>query len=262
MRKTMGFLIVFILFIALTKNVLAVSLTVSNFPSSISSEMFNVDVLITGASTGTNYLRIDLYKDGTTNYFGETYNGSDWYSGSDGKSYFPVQIQNSSGSATLQAQIGNPNLTNYPGPGTYKLKIRRYTSSGSQSSNDTQILSEIQITYATPTPTPSPTPSPTPIPTATSIPTATATHTPTPTPIKTSTPTVKPSVTFSPTPTSTVNSSSSPQVLSASTNASSTPNPTGSPKELVAADISREFPFIPVIFLVVGFGLIGFAIWP
>ncbi len=120
---------------------------------------------------------------------------------------------------------------------------------------------DINSAQVTPSPTQTPSPSPTPTPTATSTPTATPTHTPTPTPIKTSTPTIKPSATFSPTPTSTVNSSSSPEVLSASTNAS-TPNPTSSPEELVSGDTTSQFPFIPVIFLVVGFGLIGFAIWP
>src|SRR5258706_6771329 len=146
LKVTAVFAFVVLLLLGTSKNILAVTVSVSNFPSSISSDMFNVDVLVTGAGNGTNYLRVDLYKDGTTNYFGETYNGSDWYSASTGTSYFPVQIQNSSGSATVQAQLGNPTVTNYPGPGSYKLKIRRYTSSGSQSANDTQTPVDIQIT--------------------------------------------------------------------------------------------------------------------
>jgi hypothetical protein len=159
--------------------VFAVTITIANFPTSISTDVFTVEASVSGATNATNYLRVDLFKDGTTNYFGETYNGSDWYGGSDGKSYFPVQIQNSSASAVLQAQLGNPNETFYPGPGTYKLRIRRYTSSGSQSQNDQQNPIDVQITYVAPTPTPTPTPtlSPTPSP----IPTPTPTKSPTPT---------------------------------------------------------------------------------
>ncbi len=164
--------------------VLGVNITFESYPASISEEIFNVGVKITGANSGTNYLRIDLYKDGTNNYFGETYNGSDWYSGSSGLSYYPVSIQNASGSAIVQAQIGNPNSNDYTGSGLYKLRIRRYTSSGSLSSNDTQTPVDIQINYQTPSPTPTATPTqtsqPSPVPTQTSTPFPTKIPTPTP----------------------------------------------------------------------------------
>ena len=106
-------LLVFFLLL-FSREIHAVTVTINNYTSSISSEIFNVEASISGATNAKNYLRIDLYKENTTNYFGETYNGSDWYFGSDGKNYFPVQIQNSSASATIQAQLGNPSASATP----------------------------------------------------------------------------------------------------------------------------------------------------
>ncbi len=159
----------------------AVSLSVSDYPSVVDSNIFSVTVNVNGANDGVNYLRIDLYKEGTTNYFGETYNGSDWYSGSDGLKYFPINIINSTASAALQGQVGNPSSTKYIGPGEYKLKIRRYTTSGSQSSNDTQNSISLQINYSTPSPEPTNTPTIQPTIVPTSIPTNKETSKPLPT---------------------------------------------------------------------------------
>lgn len=196
MKQILPVLFLFLFVFLFPKNIHAVAVTINSFPSSISSDIFVVEASISGATNATNYLRVDLYKEGTKNYFGETYNGSDWYFGSDGKNYYPVQIQNSSASATIQAQIGNPTATDYPGPGIYKMKIRRYTSSGSSSSNDTQTPVEVQLTYVPLTPTPTESPTPTSTPTPTNTPTATPTTTPTvtktPTPTAIKTPTASP----------------------------------------------------------------------
>ena len=207
----------------LPKKIYAVLITINNFPSSVSSEIFNVEASISGATNATNYLRIDLYKEGTTNYFGETFNGSDWYNGSDGKSYYPIQIQNSSASAIIQAQIGNPSNGHYPGPGIYKMKIRRYTASGSYSSNDIQTPVDINLTYVIPTPTPTETPTTNPTATQTSTPTPTQTSTPTPTKTPTQTSTPTPTTKSSPSPTlvSTISS-----VLSISTDSATLSTPT------------------------------------
>ena len=192
----------FCIYLYFPSSIQAVSVTINSFPSSISSDIFVVEASVSGATNATNYLRIDLYKEGTNNYFGETYNGSDWYFGSEGKSYFPIQVKNSSASATIQAQIGNPSTNDYPGPGTYKMKIRRYTSSGSSSSNDTQTPVDVQLTYVLPTPTPTESPTPTSTPTLTNTPSPTQsptpTKTPTPTVIKTTTPTLSKTLTPSP----------------------------------------------------------------
>lgn len=187
------FLILFaVYFLAAPSSVLAVTITISNIPQEVSDQPFEINVSITGASAGTNYLRIDLYKEGSTNYFGETYSGNAWYGGSDGKQYFPITIVSGQiWSGSVQGKIGNPTLGEYPGPGSYKLRIRRYTTSGNSASTD-QTSQDIEINYQLPNPTPTPSPTSTPTPTKA------------PTPVKTSTPTVANTVTSTKTPTPTI----------------------------------------------------------
>lgn len=160
----------------------AVTTTITNYPSSISNEPFTIEVSISGAGAGTNYLRADLYKEGSTNYFGETYNGISWYGGSDYIQYFPITIQSgASASANFQARVGEPTTSEYDGPGNYKLRIRRYTSSGGYSSSEANNGSvSLNINVSTPTPTPTSTPT-----SSATISTPTPTKTPTP---KSSTP--------------------------------------------------------------------------
>lgn len=194
--------LILILFITFPNKILAVDISVLNSPSIITDESFNVTLSITGPSDATNYLRVDLYKDGSTNYFGETFNGTQWYGGSEGKNYFPVQIVNSSASAMLQVRLGSPSPSEYSGSGEYKLKIRRYTSSGNVASSDNMAPVGVQINFEMPTPriaTYPPTQIPqTPIPTAlqTQKPQATMAQSPTPflthTSLKTEFPSVSP----------------------------------------------------------------------
>jgi hypothetical protein len=170
--------------------VFAVSVAVTEMPSSISVNPFSVTVSVLGANSGRNYLRVDLFRDGTSNYFGETNNGSEWYFGSTGTSYFPIDIVSSiaTATATVQAQIGEPSVTDYAGSGAYKLRIRRYTSASSYSAS-----SAYDITIDVPTPTSTNAPTSTNTPTQTPKPTVTPTLTPTKilatnTPVLTSTP--------------------------------------------------------------------------
>ena len=245
-------LLVIISFFIFPSKVNAVNISINNYPSSISTEIFNVDVLVTGATNATNYLRVDLYKEGTTNYFSENYNGSDWYSGSDGKMYFPILIQDSSASATIQAQIGNPSETDYPGPGVYKLKIRRYTSSGSQSSNDIQSPVDIQINYVRPTPTQTATltSTATSIATATSTPTKTATATPT----KTATP--KSTVTSTPTEKPTDESNSENKINLTETDIKIEKSPEGI---VAGASVTKKSPLLSIFFIISGVGFLGYG---
>ena len=162
----------------------AVTITINNSPSSVSTEAFNIDVSVLGASGGQNYIRADLYKEGTTNYFGETFNGSSWYKGSNGAYYFPITIVDTktTASANLQVRIGSPTSTQLPGSGTYKLKIRRYTSSGNAAGSDDVTPVDILINYSlptTPTPTSKPLTSTTTTTKSTSVKTSTPTKTPT-----------------------------------------------------------------------------------
>src|SRR4051794_40273609 len=90
--------------------VLAVTITVDQIPQSVTTEPFTINVSVLGASQGQNYLRADLYKEGTSEYFGETYNGSDWYSGSSGAQYLPITVLDSKTAVQtpMQIRIGTP----------------------------------------------------------------------------------------------------------------------------------------------------------
>jgi len=199
MKKQLPLLLFIFLFFALfVQTANAVTISLSQVPSSIGVDSFTFTASISGAATGTNYLRVDLYKDGTSNYFGETYNSSDWYGGSDYTQYLPVIV--TSGKAwigQIQARVGNPTVTQYDGTGVYKLRLRRYTGSGSYTSTEADTTSTIvAINFPTSTPTPQPTNTPAP------------TYSPTPTPkIPTATPTVKPTSSKLPTSTLTMDPS-------------------------------------------------------
>ena len=188
-RISVCLLLIFVFIFRLAIHVCAVSIAVTDIPSSISKDPFTVTVSVLGANAGKNYLRIDLFKDGTSNYFGETFNGNEWYYGSTGTSYFPIDIISSSSSvsATIQSQIGEPTSTEYSGSGPYKLRIRRYTSAtGYSTSSPYDII--INVPTPTSTMTPSPTPSNTPTPTNAPTPTKVSTQTPIPTTKRTPTP--------------------------------------------------------------------------
>ena len=252
-KLTFLFLFIVFLFLIFPFSLEAVTVEVSA-PSIINSkDSFNVGINIEGPNPGTNYLRIDLYKDGTSNYFGETYNGSSWYFGSDGTQYSPIEISpEGTASAIVQARIGDPSTNDYPGPGAYKLKIRRYTQSGSSAQNDIQNPVDVQINIATPTPTASPTqtPSPTPSSTPTLTPTPTKTPSPTPTPAK-----------KSPTPTPRVvddNSKNTDEAILGLREDLKTPTP--APEE---GEKSRgSFPIIAAVFILAGAGFMIAAFYP
>lgn len=149
-----------------------------NAPSQITDQSFPVEVTISGASSGQNYIRVDLYKDQTSNYFGETFNGSAWEDGSDGQMYFPILIASSQAQVTVDARLGNPSRSKYLGSGSYKLKVRRYTASGAVAGSDTVTPLDVHINYSPPTSTSEPTKVP--------APTKVLTPSKTPTPTKSS----------------------------------------------------------------------------
>ena len=74
-----------LLIVAMTApaHVFAVTTKIVSSPPTITNGSFTVTVNIEGAGAGTNYLRLELSKEGDTQYFGETFNGNSWYSGSD-----------------------------------------------------------------------------------------------------------------------------------------------------------------------------------
>lgn len=233
----------------------AVTVTLSDTPSSISSDPFSINATVTGASTATNYLRVEIYKEGSSGYFGETYNTSTWYNGSDGKQYFPISIVSGvDWSGSLQGKIGSPSLSDYDGLGTYRLRVRRYTASGNPASDGDNSVS-IAIVYPTQTPIPTNTPTPTNIPTPTKTPTPLPTDTPTKTP--TSTPT---SLTSS-TPTDIQKKMSPTNILGSSTKSAvvrlSTVTPTKKPFPTIRVQgVQTQQDFVPFFFIGGGFLLL------
>lgn len=192
--KAVVVLVVVLFFLYFANSALAVSVTISDYPGTIAEDSFTITASISGATTGTNYLRIDLYEEGGTNYFGETFNSTDWYGGSTYSQYLPVSIV--SGivwSGAVQGRIGSPTSTEYDGSGVYKMRLRRYTSGGggtATEANNSAVTVSISLPTSTPTPTVTPTPNPTNTPTPT--PTSSPTNTPTPSPTPTKTPTPAP----------------------------------------------------------------------
>lgn len=186
----MGFIFIFLfaIFLFFPENIFGVTTTITNFPSTVSSEPFTLDVKISGASSGTNYLKVDLYKPATINYFGETYSGTNWYNGGDHVQYYPASIQSGvDWTGQIQTRTGNPNSSQYDAPGQYKMRVRRYTSSGNYNSTEANTSAvDVNITVllptATPTEAPTNTPTPTEVVTPTQTPTIIENENPTPTP--------------------------------------------------------------------------------
>lgn len=203
-KKILSFpLIAFLaIFLFSPKSVFAVSVTISNTPATISEESFSVNVQISGAQAiTTNYLRVDLYTPGTTNYFGYTFNGSNWYSGSDHTQFFMISIDDEgSWEGTVQGKV-DLSSSKFKGSGDYNLKVRRYTAGGGYTwSNEVPLV--ITSSTSTPTSTLTPTPTPTTKPTPTPTPKPAATAKPNPSP--TTKPTILTQTTPGKTPTSVV----------------------------------------------------------
>src|SRR3972149_5362645 len=152
--------ILFFTSIFLTNSSLAVTTSISNIPSSISTDSFTFKVTVSGANSGINYLRVDLYKSISSNYFGETFNGLGWYSESDPTQYYSINIESGSDwTGEIQGKIGSPSSTQYDGPGIYRLRVRRYTSPGNYNTTEANnSATDINIDALLSTPTPNPTP--------------------------------------------------------------------------------------------------------
>ena len=194
MKIRMFFVLIVLFFLFPARKVFAVSVIINNPPTTISSSEVTVNVTVNGADAGKNYIRIDFFKDGSNNYFGETYNGSEWTRDSEGTKYFPIDIVSGTAwTGDVKARVGTPSTSEYDGQGSYKMKIRRYTSSGSQGAEDSNLSAvpvTINVPTSTPTSAPAPTNTPTPTPTNTPAPTSTPTPSPT-TAATTPVPTVK-----------------------------------------------------------------------
>lgn len=193
-----------ICFLSVSSSVFAVTINISNTPESIDDQPFEFNISISGAQSGTNYLRADLFIPNTIKYFGYTFNGSNYYNESTFSQYLPININSEgSGSATIKAKI-DPESSSFEGPGNYSLKVRRYTS---QSSYTWSNEATVNITYSLPI-----TAAPTEKPVSADTPTPTKSPTPTKTPTPTKKPTVTPTKLPSNQPTSTSIQSESTQI--------------------------------------------------
>jgi hypothetical protein len=157
---TTYFFLLFSFFFLFVHTTNAVTISLSGVPSTITQDPFTFTVSISGAKKGTNnYVKMDIFKNGSSHYFGFTQNGNDFYNDADFSHYPQISINDSgSASATL---VGKADFSSsyYVGSGAYSIRVRRYTSSGSYSADESnQSIATIFLQGPAPsTPTPSPT---------------------------------------------------------------------------------------------------------
>src|SRR5258708_22660058 len=113
----------------------AVSVTIFNYPSIITDDSFTITASVSGATSGTNYLKIDLFKDGLVSYFGVTFSNSDWYGGPTYSQYLPITIPTGTvWGGIIRGRVVSTTRSQYDGTGTSKIRVRRYTSGGGYNS--------------------------------------------------------------------------------------------------------------------------------
>ncbi len=175
-----GFIFFLLLFIFVPK---AHAATISHNTTKTSigiGEDIELDVnLEIQAGDGNEYfLRGVFYKPGDNNYCGFTWNGSTWFSGpystqEQWKNFQKITITNNSWNGKVKLKI-DPEDTGCKDSGDYKVKIQRFTLSGTGAFDD-QNETSLNVVVPTSTPAPTPTPTNTPTPKATKAPTATPT---------------------------------------------------------------------------------------
>lgn len=188
--KALVFVAIFLFYLTLKYSVSAAAPVILSAPSSIGTDsQFTLTATMSGLSKGAIYrLRIVLAQPNTTNYFGSTNNGTDWYSG------IPSPINYSkflsittdkdgswNGEILGKFESGDSNYKN-TGSGLYDLKFGRYTENGSTATWS----NIISVNLAAPSATPTNIPTPKSI--ATNTPTSKPQNTNTPFPTKSPTP--------------------------------------------------------------------------
>lgn len=133
------------------------------------------------ASDGTPYyLRGVFSKDGTHNYCGYTWNGTDWFSGpyssNEGwKNFLLVTIASDSAETILKAKLDREKKECQEN-GTYQFRVQRFIATSGSGTFDGQEPLVISVSLPTLTPTSLPTSSPIPIPSLTVTPKSTITQ--------------------------------------------------------------------------------------
>jgi len=202
----------------------AISLTISNVEKSDS--FYSVEALVSGlASSSSCFVQTVLTAPGDPHYFGKMWSQKgEWinYISSPEKEFITENFIKLENDQKIKILFTNdPDDSDYLGPGTYILKLKRYTGNSTSSAGESDNTLSVEISEVVVTPTDTPTPTPT----STNTPTATPTSSPTPTPTNTPTPIKTPTkatIKITPAPTSTpkissVSSSLTPDVLGIAT---------------------------------------------
>lgn len=197
-------------FYGVTPAFAAISFTVSN-PQYNNGEI-TIDVSLSGLTStsclnGSCYLQAAFTASELTRYFGFTKNHNGvWYeyTGSPESSYilatfFAFQPVDGAWSGQISLK-NNPNDPDYKGPGTYNVKVWRYSGKSNSYSGTSNLLT-VNIEDSVPTPTPTPTPLPTTSPAPSPIPKLSSSPTPTSASKKASPSTASPISSPSPSPT-------------------------------------------------------------
>lgn len=217
-----------------------------NQSSSMAGNEFQIDVSANDLEPSASYYIKAL--GGESFYDVQTLNSGNWLSWNSSWEEMP-QFMSASDSATLTTVKARFKSDTPTGNKEVKVRIRKV---GTESNDDSNVLSMIVEATPTPSPTPQPTNSPTPNPTPS--------PTPSPTPTKTSTP--KPTVKPSKKPTSSPESSdsSSPTPISIQGEATSTPTVLSAEGSGGEAKGGGNFSPFAIIMIVAGVGFIGASV--
>ncbi len=237
-KITLAFLFSCLIFLLVPTTAKAVTVTISNFPSSATAgQQFDVSFSATNLESSTTYNTKALGGDSFNEV--DTWNGQ-WLQQNTSWSSMPSFTSDASGSAVVNITARFDSDTQ-AGEKEFKVRINK-------TSNYDSSVVNVSVIAATPTPTPAPTSNSTTVPTSTptSAPVATAKPTATPKP---KTPTPKPSSTPEETPTNT------PEVLGIT--ASESPTPSQTPQ---AAASGKKIPVLPIVLIILGVIFIGIPV--
>jgi hypothetical protein len=149
-------------YLSLFVTTISADFSLSNIPSSVNSDQeveANVSLSLQGQDNKKYYLEGALKKDDGSNYFGLTFNDSDWVAYSPGSftNLKPITTDASgtwSGSLRFKVDSTSPY---YKGSGNYVFQIKRFTEGGSSSWSDNSVT--LTISGSEPEPSPSSSPS-------------------------------------------------------------------------------------------------------
>lgn len=158
----------FVLLLSSCQSIEAIEFTIAD--PIVSGLEISVSSSLSG-TTSNYFLQGTLRAVDSSKYFGETYGRTSWidYLSSPDKefitsNFYMTDVQNASWSGTLKMRYKVDDQV-YKGPGSYELKLRRFTGNSSNAAGESNVMT-ITLTEPLPLPSPTPVPSPTPTPSA------------------------------------------------------------------------------------------------